>query len=68
MTTEWMRGYREGGVNMINDVLYNANLYILSYVYRFELSLVMDIARKKRCVLLLLQTLNSSPRLDCSRL
>ena len=29
---------------MIPDILYNANLHILFYVKRFELSHVMDIA------------------------
>ena len=68
MTTEWMCGCREDGVNVISDVLYSVNLYVLSCVKRFELSPAMDIALKKCCVLLLLQTLNSSPRLDCPRL
>ena len=35
---------RGGGVNMITDVLYSVNLYILFYVMRFELSHVVDIA------------------------
>ena len=32
------------GVNMITDVLYSVNMYILFCVKRFELSYVMDIA------------------------
>ena len=41
---ECMCGYREGGVNMVTDVLYSVNMYILFCVKRFELSHVMDIA------------------------
>ena len=33
-----------GGVNIITDVLYSVNMYILFCVKRFELSHVMDIA------------------------
>ena len=44
LTTEWMCGCRGGDVNMITDVLYSVNLYILFRVKRFELSHVMDIA------------------------
>ena len=54
LTIEWMCGCRGGGVNMITDVLYNVNLYILFCVKRFELSHVMDIALYKCYVLLLL--------------
>ena len=35
---------RRSGVNMITDVLYSVNMYILFCVKRFELSHVMDIA------------------------
>ena len=35
---ECMCGYREGGVNMVTDVLYSVNMYILFCVKRFELS------------------------------
>ena len=44
LTIEWMCVCRECGVNMITDVLYSVNLYILFCVKRFELSHVMDIA------------------------
>ena len=35
---------RGGGVNMITDVMYSVNVYILLCVKRFELGHVMDIA------------------------
>ena len=44
LTIEWMCGGRGGGVNMITDVLYSVNMYILFCVKRFELSHLMDIA------------------------
>ena len=40
----WMCGCRGSDVNMITDVLYSVNLYILFCVKSFELSHVMDIA------------------------
>ena len=44
LTIEWMCGCRGGGVNMITDVLYSLNMYILFRVKRFELSHCMDTA------------------------
>ena len=44
LTVEWMCGCRGGGVNMIADVLYSVNMYILFCVKHFELSHVTDIA------------------------
>ena len=44
LSVEWMCVCKGGGVNIITDVLYSVNMYILFCIKRFELSHVMDIA------------------------